>query len=132
MTRPRTNKNRENRKLVQINAENITIQSTPSEKLLGLNVNENLKWHDHIIKKEKSLLKSLITKSNAFSQISRFATFKTRLMVANSIFNSTMIYMIPVWGGTDDFILRALEVLRKNTVSLSISAPQMKLLNFSD
>ena len=107
-----TKKNTEKRNLVQISAGNIVIQPTPSEKLLGLNINENLKWHDHILHNEKSLIKILTSRTNALYKFSKSASFKTRLMVANSIFNSILIYMITVWGGTEKFILRALQVVQ--------------------
>ena len=127
-----TKKNKEKRNLVHITAGNETIRPTPSEKLLGLHINENLKWHDHILHNEKSLLKSLTTRANALSKLSKFASFKTRLMVANSIFNSILMYMIAVWGGTDKFILRALQVVQnkaaRSVTKLSWFTSTRKLL----
>ena len=100
------------RNLVEIIAGNTTIRPTPSEKLLGLNINENLKWHDHILTNEKSLLRNLTSRMNALSKVSRFASFKSRLMIANSIFNSTLTYMIAIWGGTDKYVIWALQVMQ--------------------
>ena len=91
-----TPKNKENRKLVEVIAGNEVIRPTQSEKLLGLNINENLKWQDHILTNEKSLVRNLTSRANAISKLSVSASFKTRLKVANAIFNSILIYMIPV------------------------------------
>ena len=87
-------------------AGNSTITPTPSEKLLGLNINENMKFHDHILTNEKS------SRMNAVSKVSKYSSFKTRLMIANAVFNSVLIYMISVWGGSEKFVIRALHVMQ--------------------
>ena len=70
-----TKMNNEKRNQVEFTAGNSTIRPTSSEKLLGLNINENHKWHDHILTNEKSLLKHLTYRMNALSKISKFASF---------------------------------------------------------
>ena len=49
---------------------------------------------------------------NAVSKVSKHSSFKTRLMVANAVFNSILIYMISVWGGSEKFVIRALQVMQ--------------------
>ena len=127
-----TPKNKENRKLVKVIAGNEVIRPTQSEKLLGLNINENLKWQDHILTNEKSLVRNLTSRANAISKLSVSASFKTRLKVANAIFNSILIYMIPVWGGTEEYVIQALQVMQ-NKVARSVTklpwdTPTQKLL----
>ena len=107
-----TRKNKEKRGMVQFTAGNSTITPTPSEKLLGLNINENMKFHDHILTNEKSLLRNLTSRMNAVSRVSKYSSFKTRLMIANAVFNSVPIYMISVWGGSEKFVIRALQVMQ--------------------
>ena len=38
------------------------------------------------------------------------ASFKTRKMVANGIFMSKLIYLMPVWMGCEDYLVNALQV----------------------
>ena len=53
------------------------------ERLLGLQVHENLKFREHLQDNEKSLLKSLNKRLNALKQIKRVTTFTQRLAIAN-------------------------------------------------
>ena len=100
------------RKLVKLNAGNCEIFPSSSEKLLGLTINENMKFHDHAVYGKNSLVKILSVKANAILKISNHSTFKTRLMLANAFFNSNLIYMISVWGGTEKFVIRILQVIQ--------------------
>jgi hypothetical protein len=44
------------------------------------------------------------------AQIARSANFKTRLMVANACFMSIIAYMVAVWGGTEAYGIRAVQI----------------------
>ena len=44
--------------------------------------------------------------------ISWVASFKIRLMIANGIFCSKLIFQISLWGGTEDYLLQALQVVQ--------------------
>ena len=83
-----------------------------SEKLLGIFIQNDLKWNNCILHNEKSLIKQLSTRLNALRIISNVASFKVRLMVANGIFCSKLIYQICLWGGTEDYLLDALQVVQ--------------------
>ena len=41
---------------------------------------------------------------SAMKKISRVASFKTRKNIANGIFISKLIYLMPVWIGCDDYL----------------------------
>ena len=90
-----------------------TIQDTSAvEKLLGLHLDHNLKFSEHILNSDKSLVKSLNTRLKALLQIKRVASFKVRLMIANGIFMSKLCYLITVWGGCQEYLLSALQVVQ--------------------
>ena len=107
-----TPRHKERRKLVRIDTGTVIVRPQESEKLLGLNIHQSLKWREHLLDNEKSLIKSLRTRLSALKRISLNATFKTRLMVGNACFMSILAYMITVWGGTEGFILDALQVMQ--------------------
>ena len=44
--------------------------------------------------------------------ISSIANFKTRLMIANGIFCSKLIFQICLWGGSEDYLLSALQIVQ--------------------
>ena len=83
---------------VDITTGTVTVEPIKTEKLLGINIHESLKWKEHILNNEKSMIKILGTRLSALKKISVNATFKTRLMVGNSCFISVISFMISVWG----------------------------------
>ena len=88
------------------------IQTTESEKLLGGFIAQNLKWTNHILLNENSLVKQLGIRVIALKKISRVADFKTRKMFADGLFMSKLIYLIPLWGGCEKFLIKSLQVVQ--------------------
>ena len=74
----------------------------------------------------------LNTRLSALKRVSRNASYLTRLMVGNACFMSIIVYMIPVWGGTDGFIVRAVQVIQNRAArcitKLGWFTPTEKLL----
>ena len=97
---------------IQINTATDEIKPIKSEKLLGVFIQDDLKWTEYILNNEKSLLKQLSTRLNAMKMISSIASFKTRLMIANGIFCSKLIFQICLWGGSEDYLLSALQIVQ--------------------
>ena len=53
-------------------------QPSEVEKLLGIQVHQNMKWGNIIMTNKKSLIQALTTRSNALAIICRLANFKTQ------------------------------------------------------
>ena len=100
--------------------------------MLGGNISQNLKWTNHILLNEKSLVKQLGTKLNALRKISKVADFKTRKMLADGLFMSKLVYLIPLWGGCEKFLIRALQIIQnkaaRSVTKLGIFTPVQTLL----
>ena len=92
-----------------------------------------MKWQTHIQSGESSLTKQLTRRLNALKKVSAYATFKTRLSAANGIFMSVLIYHIPLWGGCEDYLVRALQVLQnraaRQVTKMNWFTPTRRLLN---
>ena len=105
---------RQKRRLLNINIKIKTpteeISPIKSEKLLGIIIQEDLKWSDYIMNKEKSLIRQLTSRLSALKLVAGVASFKVRLMIANGIFTSKLIFQISLWGGAEDYLLNALQV----------------------
>ena len=97
---------------VSINTGSVLVRPVVTEKLLGVNIHQSLKWKEHLISNSKSMIKMLTTRLNALVKIARSANFKTRLMVANACFMSIITYMVAVWGGTEGYIIKAVQVMQ--------------------
>ena len=72
--------------------ENI-IEKSAYEKLLGVNVDYNLKFNEHL----ESILKKAMRKVNALSRILPYRNFEKRRILMNSCFTSQFNYCSLVW-----------------------------------
>ena len=97
-----------------------TEENTPSdvEKLLGIHIDQNLKWGNHIMNNKKSLVKALTTRSNALAMVSKLADFPTRKMIANGIFHSKLCYCLTVFGRTENYLVNALQKIQTRVARL--------------
>ena len=68
-----------------VNFGNDLQRSSKVERLLGLQLHENLKFREFIQDNEKSLLKGLSTRLNALKQIKKYASFKQRLAMVHPV-----------------------------------------------
>ena len=100
------------REQISLNTGSGIIYPTPNAKLLGINIHQSMKWGNHVLTNKQSLINMLTIRLNGLKRISRSATFKTRLKVANACFMSILSYMISVWGGTEEFILNSVQVMQ--------------------
>ena len=88
----------------------ITILPTESEKLLGGTLHQSLEWNHHISDNENSMVRQLTSRINGLKKISVNSTFNTRLMIANGVVMSKMVYLINLWGGAQQYLLKKLQV----------------------
>ena len=88
------------------------IKPIRTEKLLGIHIQNDLKWTEYIQNNEKSLIRQLNTRLNALKQISSVASFKTRLMIANGIFSTKLIFQISLWGGAANYLISSLQIIQ--------------------
>ena len=86
------------------------IEPTQVERLLGAFIHQDMKWTEYIRNNDNSLLHCLNQRLGALKKISRAASFKARLTVANGIFMSKMIFMISLWAGCQEFLIDALQI----------------------
>ena len=87
-------------------------------KLLGLTISQSLKWKDHIIGESNSMIKLLTSRIGPLKRLFINASFKTRLLVANACFMSVLSYMIVVWGGSESYLIKPLQVIQNKMARL--------------
>ena len=68
-------------------------------RLLGANINRDGTWCHQLELGEKPLLKSLRSTLGVLTHISRNLPIKSRLILANGLFISKLLYLLPMWGG---------------------------------
>ena len=85
---------------------------------MGIWIQDDLKWSEYIQNNDKSLIKQLTTRLNAFRIIRGVASFRVRLMIANGIFCSKLIFQISLWGGAEGYLLKALQIVQNKAARL--------------
>ena len=102
----------EEERKVEIITPSLAIKPSQTQKLLGCCIHENLKWTDHLITNEKSLVKGLNQRFVALRKIAKLASFRDRKMVSNGIFMSKLQYIISLWGGCGKEMKKVLQVIQ--------------------
>ena len=94
--------------------------SAPSEveRFLGVNVHQDMKWNENIMNNKKSLMKQLQTRTNALAIVGKVANFRTRKLIADGIWNSKLCYCISLFGGTEGYLLNALQKMQNRRAKL--------------
>ena len=104
--------------LITINTPTATITPSTVEKLLGAHVHQDMGWREHVMDNKDALIKSLNKRLGAMKKISRVASFNTRKNIANGIFMSKLIYLMPVWIGCDRYLINSLQVCQNKAARL--------------
>ena len=103
-------KRRHNPTRARIVTEVETIEPTEVERLLGAYIPQDMKWTEYLRNNEHSLLHCLNQRVGALKKVAHAASFHARLKVANGIFMSKLIFMIPLWSGCQEFLTDALQI----------------------
>ena len=75
------------------------ILAKDSCRLLGANINRDATWSHQLYLGEKSILKTLRSTLGFLTHISKHMPVKSRLLLANGLFLSKLLYLLPMWGG---------------------------------
>ena len=117
---------------IRINTPSASISPSTTERLLGAEIHHNMGWREHILDSENSMVKSLNKRLGALRKIQKTASFKTRKMIATGFFMSKLIYLMPLWSGCEDYLVRALQVIQnkaaRSVSKLSLFTPTKTLL----
>ena len=64
------------------------------------------------------MIRQLTNRIRGLKLVSIRADFKTQLMAANGVFHSKLCYAIQLWGGTENYLLRSLQVLQNRAARM--------------
>ena len=103
---------------LSLNTGTEVIEPQIEEKLLGALISNNLTWKTHIRDSKNSLIQILTSRINALFKISQYSSFLTRKMVANGMFMSYVSYLIPLFGGSPEYLITALQTLQNRAARI--------------
>ena len=90
-----------------------------NEMLLGCTIESNLKWNLQI----RNLLGKLKTRLAGLSTIKYIVPFHTRSLITIGIFNSVLVYCLPVFGGCNVDEVKDLQVLQNRAAQIVTHSP---------
>ena len=98
---------------VKVTMDNMILEEDPSqcELLLGCQIEANLKWRQQVSR----LLAKLRTRLTALLHLKYICPFHIRKTVTEGIFNSVMIYCLPLFGGLDKGQIQDIQVLQNES-----------------
>ena len=106
---------------VTVIMDNLVLQEDPmmSETLLGCLIQTDLKWHKHIVELQGKLKKRLA----GLAHIEFILPLSTRKMVSEGMFNSVLVYCLPLFGGCDVQEMKDLQVLQNKAARIVTHSP---------
>ena len=101
--------------------DNVILQEDPekSELPLGCQIQANLKWHKQISGLIGKLRKRLV----GLGVLKYIAPYTVRKLVTEGIFNSVLVYCLPLYGGMDKGELRDLQVIQNKAAQIVTRSP---------
>ena len=90
-----------------------------SELLLGCHIDANLKWNSQIDK----LLQNLKSRLAGLTSLKYIAPYQTRNTITTGIFNSILVYCLPLYGGCNVTQLRSIQVLQNKAAQVVTHLP---------
>ena len=106
---------------VKVTMDQILLEEDPkkSEILLGCHIQTNLKWHQHI----ENLLGKLKNRLVGLMKIRFILPFHLRKTISEGLFNSVLIYCLPLFGGMSVGDMKELQVMQNKVARIVTTMP---------
>ena len=108
-------------KIEKLEIDNVVIKRAKSVKYLGVDIDENLRWSEHV----KNVIKRLRYLPLAFYKMKNFLNKNQMLIIYHALCASVMHYGIITWGGTRQTVLESLEKLHKSILQVKYDKPKL-------
>ena len=91
-----------------------------------------MRWVENVLEGDDSLVKALNSRLGALKKISQVASFKSRKAIADGIFMSKLTYLMPLWSGCEEYLIKSLQVVQNKAARvvarLNIFTPTKALM----
>ena len=106
---------------VTVVMDEIVLQEDPQhcETLLGCIIQSDLKWHKQISELQNKLKKRLA----GLAHIKFILPLRTRKIVSEGMFNSVLMYCLPLFGGCDVQEIKDLQILQNKAARIVTHSP---------
>ena len=100
------------------------ITAKESIRLLGVNLNQNCSWKHHLALGEKALLPALRSKIGALAHISGNIPRRSKLLLANGLIISKVMYLVAMWGGLKAGGSKSVQILLNKCARIVTGRPR--------
>ena len=106
---------------VTVVMDGVTLEESAekAETLLGCQIQANLKWYLQVKELKSKLRKRLV----GLNHIKYILPFPTRKAVSDGMFNSILVYCLPLFGGCDIQEVKELQVLQNKAARIVCHSP---------
>ena len=94
--------------------ETKTIHPKKDSILLGATLQKNTTWQSHLNKGENALLPKMRKRLGALKHVGKDLTKEAKLLLVNGHLISHLLYLLPIWAGTDKKYLDKLQTTINN------------------
>ena len=104
-----------------VKLDNVLLNEDPEkhELLLGCKIGATMKWHHQI----SMVVSKLTIRLKGLMYLRLICPFSVRKTITEGIFNSTLLYCLPLFGGIDKGMLKELQTLQNRAARLVCGAP---------
>lgn len=85
------------------------IDQSESEKLLGGIIHQSGRWNEMVKNSKSSIICQLAGRLNGLKKLEQ-ADFKSKLTVATAVIQSKIQYLLPLYGGAPDYLIKSIQV----------------------
>ena len=97
----------------------ILLEQSSCKPLLGCKIQDNLKWTQQV----STLTLKLVKRLSALAHIQYVCPISVRKAIADGLFNSVLLYCLPLFGGIGTGLIRELQVLQSKAARIVCRAP---------
>ena len=94
---------------VHLKAGPDVIEQSTSEKLQGGKIHFTGRWNQMVKNGSSSIISQLAGRLSGLKKLQQ-ADFKSKLAVATAVIKSKIQYLLPLYGGAPDYLMRAIQV----------------------
>ena len=98
---------------------NLVQDPEKSETMLGCRIQPDLKWHQQILELQSKLRARLV----GLAHIKFILPPHTRKIISEGMFNSVLVYCLPLFGGCDIQEVKSVQVLQNKAASIVTHSP---------
>ena len=91
-------------------------------RLLGANISKDATWSQHLELGERAIVKTLRSTLGTLTHLSKHMSVSCRLLLANGLFLSKLLYLLPMWGGLPAREAKKLQILINKCARMVLGA----------